>query len=102
MTNSTCVLAFTALLLFNSERARAQADAEAKSVQLIEKLGGTVVRDPKLKDNPVVAVNLSVKEVKDAFLKELAALTQLRSLDLSFTAVSDVGMKELTKLSQLQ
>ena len=38
----------------------------------------------------------------DAGLKELAPLTQLRTLDLNETGVTDAGLKELAPLTQLR
>src|SRR5438132_596267 len=80
----------------------AQDDAETKAVKLIEKAGGKVAREPKIKGNPVVGVDLSAKKVGDAELKDFAVLTQLQTLDLSFTPITDVGVKDLAKLGQLQ
>src|SRR5260370_10957574 len=78
-------------------------EAEAKAAALIDKLGGKVTREPKIKGNPIVAVNLSSREINDATLKALAGLKHVRALDIGFTPVSDAGLKELTNLvPQLQ
>jgi hypothetical protein len=59
---------------------------------------------------PVVAVSFTYASKKaaphelvtDATLKELAALTHLKSLTLEFTQVTDTGLKELAALKQLR
>src|SRR5207249_701618 len=77
-------------------------DAEAKAVEAITKLGGTVTRDDKLPGKPVIAVNLYGTKVTDAGLKELKHLKQLTSLNLAGTTqVTDAGLKELKELKQL-
>ncbi len=99
-TNISCIL--LAAFLGSHAEIRAQDDAEAKAARFVEKAGGTVAREPKLKGNPVVGVNLSAKKVADADLKEIAALAQLQTLDLSFTPITDAGLKDLLRLAQLQ
>jgi hypothetical protein len=49
-----------------------------------------------------VAVDLAYTQVKDAEVKELAALKGLQSLDLSSTKVTDAGMKHLAGLKGLR
>ena len=61
--------------------ATARAD-EADAVKLVEKLGGKVTRDDKQPGKPVVEVNLSLKKVTDADLKQLKELKQLASPNL--------------------
>ena len=46
-------------------------------------------------------LNLSAHNVTDAGLKELAALKNLTTLDLSWTNVTDAGLKELAALKNL-
>src|SRR5262245_2789615 len=70
---------------------RAQDDPEAKAAKFIEKIGGTLAREPKLKGNPIISVNLSAKKLADADLKELAGLSQLQTLDVGFTPITDAG-----------
>ena len=60
-------------------------DAEDKAVAFVEKLGGKVTRDEKAPGKPVITVDLSVTQVTDAGLKELAPLQNLTALDLSYT-----------------
>ena len=63
---------------------RAADDAEDKAVAFVEKLGGKVKRDDKAEGKPVRGVDLADRtKVTDAGLKELAALKQLQSLDLT-------------------
>ena len=72
----------------------ARADpAEDKAVAAVEKLKGSVTRDPKLPGKPVVTVNLSVTKAKDPDLKELAGLKNLSALYLGFTEVTDAGLR---------
>jgi internalin A len=79
----------------------ARAD-EADAVKLVEKLGGKITRDDKQPGKPVVEVNLSLKKVTDADLKELKELKQLASLNLfGCREVTDAGVKELKELKQL-
>ena len=59
----------------------ARAD-EADAVKVVEKLGGKLTRDDKQPGKPVVEVNLSLKKVTDADLKQLKELKQLASLNL--------------------
>src|SRR5262245_22513280 len=81
--------------------ARAGED-EAKAVQLIDKLKGVATRDAKQKGNPVVAVSLTARSLKDDDLRALGALKQLQTLDLSFTRTTDAMLKDLAPLAQLQ
>ncbi|HVS39193.1 MAG TPA: caspase family protein [Gemmataceae bacterium] len=78
------------------------ADAEAKAVAVVERLGGTVTRDEERPGKPVVEVHLGFSKASDADLKELAGLTRLQVLALPSTAVSDAGMKRLATLPSLR
>ena len=78
------------------------ADAEAKAVAAVERLGGTVTRDEERPGKPVVEVHLGFSQAADADLKELAALKRLQVLALSFTPVTDAGLKELAALPGLR
>jgi internalin A len=75
---------------------------DLKAVELIQSIGGSVVR-AEGKDNPgVVAVDFSGTRVTDADLKCLMELKDLESLNLSGTAVSNAGLKWLLGLQNLQ
>src|SRR5580700_5094501 len=78
----------------------ARAD-EADAVKLVEKLGGKITRDDKQPGKPVVEVNLSLKKVTEAGVKELKELEQLTRLILGGTQGTDAGLKELKHLEQL-
>lgn len=78
------------------------ADAEAKAVAAVERMGGTVTRDEDRPGKPVVEVHLGFSQAADADLKELAPLKRLQVLALSFTPVTDAGLKELTALPSLR
>src|SRR6516165_6932880 len=96
-------IAFVALFLLPLAVFAQAGEDEAKAAALIDKLGGKVTREPKIKGNPIVAIDLGSREVKDATLKSLTGLAQTRALDLGFTMVSDTGIKELAGLfPQLQ
>ncbi len=78
------------------------ADAEAKGVAAVERLGGTVTRDEERPGKPVVEVHLGFSQATDADLKELAGLKRLQVLALPHTAVTDAGLKELAALPALR
>jgi internalin A len=73
-----------------------------KPIVAIMKLGGQIERDEKTPGLPVVEVILSGDKATDAGLKHLAALAQLKSLQLIKTKVTDAGLKDLATLKQLQ
>jgi internalin A len=78
-------------------------DAEDAAVKAVEKLGGKATRDEGDPAHPVVAVNLAGVPVGDGDLKSVAALTRLKTLDLSVClAVTDAGLKHLTGLKRLE
>src|SRR5205807_667167 len=89
-----------AVMLLACLSGAARAD-EASAVKAVEKLGGKVTRDDKLRDKPVIAVNLTGTQVTDAGLKELKDLKQLTTLDLTDAVVTDAGLEELKHLKQL-
>jgi hypothetical protein len=114
------------IFLAGALTARGENEKEDKAVAAIEKLGGKVERDNKKAGAPVISVDLTSKDVKDADLdclqdlgelkslkldntritddglKRVKGLKNLRSLTLSFTAISDEGLKHLTGLSNLE
>src|SRR5437879_1742866 len=77
---------------------KGKRDNEVVAVKLVEKLGGTITRDEKQPDKPVIGVSLSRTKVTDANLKELKELNQLTTLDLGDTNVTNAGLKELKEL----
>jgi hypothetical protein len=81
-------------------------EPEDSAVQLVKKLGGVVDRDERAPGKPVIVVYLSHKKVTSANLKELAkelaALNDLRKLDLFDTNTEDKDLKEIAILKQLQ
>lgn len=91
----------TAVLLLLPAPAIADAD-EDRAADAVQKLGGTVTRDPDAPGNPVTAVSLAGTEATDADLKALARLAALRELDLAGTLVTDAGLKELARFPRLQ
>lgn len=96
--------------------------SQAKAVEQIKKLGGTVTLNEKSSDKPVVAVDLhnpppdpnartilekakqalQYKVVTDDTLRDLQGLTTLQSLNLGRTLVADAGLERLEGLTQLQ
>jgi internalin A len=93
---SRLLFAFGVTVLVTGSACRAD-DAEDKAVKFVTDLRGKVVRDDKLPGKPVVTVRLFVTQVKDAGLKELAALKDLTALDLIDTKATDAGLKELRR-----
>ena len=59
-------------------------EAEDRAVKAVQKLGGRIVRDEKADGKPIITVDLILKKVTAADLKELAPLTGLRHLDLAY------------------
>jgi hypothetical protein len=72
----------TACLLLPAAPASA-GNAEDAGVKAVGKLGGTVTCDEADPAHPVVGVNFAFVAVSDAQLKHLAAVKELRSLDLA-------------------
>jgi hypothetical protein len=106
----------------SSIRAYEVNPSQAKAVEQIKKLGGTVTVDEKSPDKPVLAVDLhnpppdlnartilekakqalQYKVVTDAALRDLQGLSTLQSLNLGRTLVSDAGLEHLAGLTQLR
>jgi hypothetical protein len=76
-------------------------EAENQAVKTIEKVGGTVVRDNKVKGRPVWGVVLSFTKVTDADLKGLKDIPGLKTLHLISTKVTDVGLQEVKNIKGL-
>jgi len=103
MTITYRMLVGAVMVLSSTQVATLRADeAEDKAVQLVEKLGGTVVRDVALKEMPVFRVDLHFSKVADADLSQLAGLKKLQLLNLCGTQVTDEGMKNLNGLKELK
>ena len=80
-----------------------QADpVEDKAVRFVEAVGGRIERDQKVDGNPVIKATLPDTAVTDETLKELAALKQLKALEINGAMVTDAGLKELAGLQHLQ
>ena len=77
-------------------------EAEDRDAQAVVWMGGSITRDDKAEGKPVVGVNLSETQVRDAGLKELKDLKNLQWLDLRWTSVTDAGLKELKDLKNLK
>jgi len=79
-----------------------RAADEAEAVAALKKVGGTILHaenDPK---KPVTTVYLPGDKVKDADLKQVATLTQLKVLKLDAAKnITDAGLKEIAGLKQL-
>jgi internalin A len=78
---------------------------ESKAIEQIELLGGSVIRDAKLPDRPVIGVHLHrSKQFNDNHMALLIAFPNLIRLTLN-SQITDVGVKELRqhlKLTQLE
>lgn len=55
---------------------------EASAVQAVLDAGGTVIRDEKHADKPVIRVELTACQIEPAAFETLRFLTRLRHLDL--------------------
>jgi internalin A len=79
--------------------------AEGRAASAVEALGGTVGRDRRKDDRPVVSVSLMGTAATDDDLKRLTPLLsplgRLTGLSLSFTKVGDDGAKAVTRLNRL-
>lgn len=89
---------FRFLLLLTAFRAFA-ASVSPGGAQWIEDLGGSVTRNPQ---GQITGVNLRGTWVADPDLKNLAQLTELKSLDLSLTHITDQGMQEIKGLPAVE
>ena len=80
----------------------AAEDAEAKALEAVMKLDGTVSRDEKAPGKPVVEVQFTNTKVTAANLKLLANFKSLQIMRLVGTDVTDEGLKHLAGLKGLQ
>jgi chaperonin cofactor prefoldin len=66
----------------------------------VQKLGGTVARDPT--SRAVISVDLKNTKVTDAELEHLQRLSSLQLLNLTYTKVTDTGLAHLAALTSLR
>jgi hypothetical protein len=66
--------------------------AQERAIVEVKRLGGTVEIDEQSPQRSVVKVDLHASAVEDADLAHLAALTELRHLDLRSTKIGDAGV----------
>jgi internalin A len=97
---------FTALVPLLLAVGEVHADeAEDRAVEAVKKVRGKLTRDENAPERPVIAVNFVGGRVRDAQLKELvphlAKFEKLQKLSLPFL-VTDAGIKELAPLTQLR
>src|SRR5262249_12301761 len=96
------VIAIAALLvLVHAETARCD-EQDTDAALAVEKLGGKVRRNEKVKGAPIVGIELAVTKTEDRDLKVLAGLNALEELDLRATRVTDAGMATLKHLRNLK
>lgn len=95
--------------------AKVDPQADAKAVQLVQKLKGHLRRDLTKPGKPIVDVDLTSGMYSsdahglqftpggatDADLQDLAGLTELNALNLTGTKVTDAGLKHLAGLEKL-
>jgi hypothetical protein len=83
----------------------AEMSPQERLVAQVEKLGGHVKMDDKVKGAPLIGIDLHQTRTRDADLEMLhgvAQLTGLRTLNLYATAITDAGLAHLTGLTGLQ
>src|SRR5688500_1959134 len=75
----------------------------ADPIALVTQLGGTVTREISRTGDTIVKVDLHETQVTDADLARLAALTDLRELDLrKAPLITDAGIAHLRALVKLE
>src|SRR5687768_10664968 len=83
--------------------APADADAEAKAVEFVERAGGKIRRSGGDAGSRVVEVRLSDhKGLTDKDLTALAGFTAVRELFLDKTGITDEGLAVLEGLTELE
>jgi hypothetical protein len=75
---------------------------QAADLKVLQALGVRWETDVDQPGNPIVAIDLSKSQVKDADLVHLKRFNELQSLDLSGTAVTDAGLAHLEGLGELE
>ncbi len=71
-------------------------------VARVEGLGGSVTRDARLPEKPVIGIDLHATKTKDADLELLQGLANLRTLNLYGTVITDAGLMQVTGLPGLR
>jgi hypothetical protein len=89
------------LLVLIGEQCHAN-DPDEKLVRLIHELGGWYTRQDQNERGPIVSIGLSGDRVTNTVLKELAALDQLNTLNLTDSLVTDDGLANLVKMKRLE
>jgi hypothetical protein len=79
-----------------------EAEAQARALAAIQKLGGTFERDRRADVERVARVDLAGRPVADADLELLEPLTHLNALILRKTSVTDAGMAVLNQTGKLR
>jgi len=77
------------------------SEAQELAAAQILQLGGTIETDAKDPSRPIISVRLSPYG-RDDTLVYVKALTNLRTLDLSYADITDAGLEHLNGLNQLQ
>ena len=72
-----------------------------RSIDLIEEVGGSVIRDEIRPGRPVTRVELTKPDINDRTFRELRAFANLESLYVLDTKVTDAGMASLKGMSHL-
>jgi len=85
----------------SGRRAEPRTEQEAAAAAIKEHWGKVII-DEMNPTKPVLEVYLSGSLVNDTLLERIKGLTQLRTLDLSFTQVTDHSLRYLKGLTQLQ
>src|SRR5258707_14143680 len=93
--------AVTSWLVMASPAAGGADDDEEKSAEAVKRMGGRVYRDEERPGNPVVKVDLFLRKVTDADLKNLTGLKNLKTLILAGTKITDAGLRDLAPLKSL-
>lgn len=77
------------------------AEKEKPAVQMIERLGGQITREPEV-NGQITQVDMRGTHVKDTDLKVIKELTNLQTLYLGQTQITDAGLAELKDLKNLR
>jgi hypothetical protein len=80
----------------------AEMTPQERVVAQVEKLGGKVKMDDKVKGAPLIGIDLHQTRTRDADLAMLHGLTGLKTLNLFGTSITDAGLAHLDGLTGLQ